>query len=44
MVAKTIITEDNGASLCQCVVELEAENSQLKATIAESADMIGMLQ
>jgi hypothetical protein len=42
--AKAIIAEDSGASLHQCVVELEAENSQLKATAAESAGMISTLQ
>jgi hypothetical protein len=43
-VAETIIAEDNGASLCQCIVELKVENSQLKATIAESTETIGTLQ
>jgi hypothetical protein len=44
MVAKTIIAKDNGASLHKRIAKLEAENSQLKATTAESAETIGMLQ
>jgi hypothetical protein len=43
-VAKTIIAEDSGASLCECITELEAKNSQLKVATAESAKMIGTLQ
>jgi hypothetical protein len=41
---EAIIVEDSGASLRQRVVELKAENSQLKATAADSAGTISMLQ
>jgi hypothetical protein len=40
----TLLGEDSRASLSQRVVELEAENSQFKATIVESTDMISVLQ
>jgi hypothetical protein len=43
-VAKTIITEDNGVLLRERIVELKIENSQLRATTAESAEKICTLQ
>jgi hypothetical protein len=39
-----IIAEDSGETLCKCVVELESENSKLKATIAESTEDYEVLQ
>jgi hypothetical protein len=43
-VAETIIVEDSGASLCQRIAELEAENSRLKDATVESVETIGTLQ
>jgi hypothetical protein len=34
-VAEKIITEEGGATLQKCVVELEEENSRLRVTAAE---------
>jgi hypothetical protein len=42
--AETIIDEDSGASLRKRIVEIEAENSQLKGTTTESTEMISTLQ
>jgi hypothetical protein len=43
-VAETIITEDSGSSLYKRIIELEAENSQLKAATTESTEAISMLR
>jgi hypothetical protein len=43
-VVETIIAEDRGASLRKPIAELEAENSQQKATAVESIETIVMLQ
>jgi hypothetical protein len=43
-VAKTIIPEDNGASLRKRIAVLEADNSHLNATTAKSAETISTLQ
>jgi hypothetical protein len=43
-VAKTIIAEDNRALLRKHIAEIKAENSQLKATTAKSAETICTLQ
>jgi hypothetical protein len=42
--AQAIIAEHSGASLRQCVAELEVEKSQLKTVAAESAGTISTLQ
>jgi hypothetical protein len=41
---ETIISKDSGAPLRKRIAELKAENSWLKATTDESAEMISMLQ
>jgi uncharacterized protein YydD (DUF2326 family) len=43
-VAKTIIVEDNRASLRKHIAELKTENSQLRDTTAESTKTISTLQ
>jgi hypothetical protein len=43
-VAETIITEDSGSSLYKRIIELEAENSQLKAVTTESTEAISTLR